>query len=151
MKNIDEQLIKIEDKNLKIVQELENKNEDLNTKNIELKYRIAKFNISEFTNKFNVQNVNRKKFNVTNVTNLNVTDKDKITHQELHEKNVITFNCYKCQQTFTTLNTLMNHKRKHHKITKCKNMDKCRYIDNCWFSHDSESEDSESIITHYTT
>ena len=80
--------------------------------------------------------------------NLNVTNEN-LNIVETCE-NLENFICYNCDYKFKTLNLLMNHRMKKHKIkTKCRNNDQCEYREKCWFSH--EEDDSDSVKTYYTT
>ena len=130
---------KIEEKNEKLIKGLEKQNKNLVD-------RITKFNKEEWKTKFTVQNFK----NVNSVQeNLNVTDSTKFIVQNLQDEDVIFFNCYQCENKFNTLNLLMTHRKKMHKTrTRCRNVNKCKYYENCWFSH--ESEDMESVISYNT-
>ena len=130
---------KIEEKNEKLIKGLEKQNKNLVD-------RITKFNKEEWKTKFTVQNFK----NVNSVQeNLNVTDSTKFIVQNLQDEDVKFFNCYQCENKFNMLNLLMTHRKKMHKTrTRCRNVNKCKYYENCWFSH--ESEDKESVISYNT-
>ena len=84
--------------------------------------------------------------------NLNVTNSNKVNSLNCLDKlsqDKEKFRCYKCDNNFMTLSTLMYHKKNLHKIrTKCRNIVDCKYNDNCWYSH--EEDDTDSIRTHNT-
>ena len=157
LENLSLKLTTIEEQNVKRVNELENINQDLTTQNLKLKERITNFNKSEWKDKFTNKLHN-------NFVNLNVTDTSKCINKILHVENLENvnvdklenlenleiFKCYQCEFTSKTLNILMNHKRKKHIArTKCRNIEKCKYYENCWFSH--ETDDSISTKTYFIT
>ena len=141
----------MEEKNLKIVSELETKNDYINNTNLQLKDRITKFNKSEWNNKFS-ENLQDNLQNLQNVHNqsLNITDTIKFNNMLQNE---VKFNCFKCDKNFKTLNLMMNHRKITHRVrTKCRNMQNCNYNEKCWYSHNNEDndDDNESIKTYYT-
>lgn len=144
---------KMEDKNVIIMKGMESKNENLTKENIKLKERIVNINKSEWKTKFTENSSkNLDKLN----ENLNVTDLNKFKTLTCYDKSLQdkeNFKCYTCDKTFSTMNLLMNHKKKQHKIIrKCRNLENCKYEINCWYSHtDSENESiHESIKRYYT-
>ena len=133
--------------------EIETKNEELVMKNNKLKERIKTINQHKFTKNVHT-NLNKisENLNVETCQNLNVETSENLHVEDQFKFNVEHFNCYQCENTFKTLKLLMTHRKSLHKTrTKCRNVQTCKYFENCWFSHENNNEDTESIKSYITT
>ena len=131
---------------------METKCENLSNQNFKLKERITKINKSDWENNKFTENSYKCK------ENLNVTDPDQFQMLNCYDKSK-KFNCYNCDKIYNSLNMLMNHKKKFHNARKkCRNVETCKFNQNCWYIHDKKnandnesSDDNESVKTYYTT